>query len=67
MPMSTTWVFLGLLAGREIGMSFEKLGGPNRTICNALKLSAYDLAMGITGFVVSVGMVAIQKPAIVGL
>jgi hypothetical protein len=39
-PMSTTWVFLGLLAGREIGMSFEKLAGPQRNLCNALKLSA---------------------------
>lgn len=66
-PMSTTWVFLGLLGGREIGMSFEKLAGPKRSLCNALKLSIQDLAMGIAGFTVSLGIIAIQKPAIVGL
>lgn len=60
-------MFLGLLAGREIGMGFEKLAGPNRTLCNALKLAAKDLSLGIIGFAVSVGMVAIQKPAMIGL
>lgn len=38
--MSTTWVFLGILGGREIGMSIEQLAGPQRTLRNAFKLAS---------------------------
>lgn len=56
MPMSTTWVFIGLMAGREWGMSFEKLGGPDRDWKNALKLMMIDLIMCGIGFGVSFGL-----------
>jgi hypothetical protein len=62
MPMSTTWVFLGLLAGREIGMRFR--------VCAATyqkgKLSSLisrDLAKVILGTVVSLA-VALALPQI---
>lgn len=53
MPMSTTWVFLGLLAGREIAMTMQ-LG--NRPLKDALKLIGTDAFKAFTGLVISVAL-----------
>lgn len=58
--MSTTWVFLGLIAGREFGMSIEQLGGEGKDWKNALKLSLLDLLMAGIGFAASFGMAVWQ-------
>tara|TARA_B100001121_G_scaffold310652_1_gene343530 strand:+ start:2893 stop:3999 length:1107 start_codon:yes stop_codon:yes gene_type:complete len=50
-PMSTTWVFLGLLAGREIAMSIRQTS--NQTIFQAIRMSAKDSAMATIGLIVS--------------
>jgi hypothetical protein len=54
-PMSTTWVFLGLLAGREIGMSLTGkgilLGMP---ITKVLKMVFKDLSYALFGLLVSI-------------
>ncbi len=50
-PMSTTWVFLGLLAGREIAMSIRHTS--NLNIFEAIRMSAKDSAMASIGLVVS--------------
>ena len=50
-PMSTTWVFLGLLAGREIAMSVRQTSG--RSIFKAIRMSAKDAAMASVGLIVS--------------
>jgi len=55
-PMSTTWVFLGLMSGREFGMSIEKLGGEDKDWKNAIKLSVLDIILAGTGFLASFGM-----------
>jgi len=52
-PMSTTWVFLGLMSGREFGMCIEKLGGPDKDWKNAIKLSVLDILLAGTGFMAS--------------
>ena len=51
MPMSTTWVFLGILAGREVAFTVcfnvRRMGETQRII-------GWDLAKAATGLVVSV-------------
>ena len=53
MPMSTTWVFLGLLAGREIAMTMQ-LG--NRSLKDAAKLIGLDAFKALAGLIVSVAL-----------
>lgn len=53
MPMSTTWVFLGLLAGREIAMTMQ-LG--NRPLKDALKLIGTDAFKAFAGLAISVAL-----------
>ena len=53
-PMSTTWVFVGLLAGREIAMTLRGASGTGMK--NALKLAGKDLAYVTIGLVVSVAL-----------
>ena len=52
--MSTTWVFIGLLAGRELGMSIMKTGNSN--IIHALKLGAKDMIFALLGLVISIAI-----------
>ncbi len=52
-PMSTTWVFLGLLAGREIGIAIiTKLRAPGEAVFDV----ATDVGRAGIGLVVSVAM-----------
>ncbi|MEM9070268.1 MAG: hypothetical protein AAGE52_17305 [Myxococcota bacterium] len=53
-PMSTTWVFIGLLAGREIAMSIRGVSG--RTGKHAAMLIGKDLLYVTIGLLVSVGV-----------
>ena len=50
LPMSTTWVFLGLLAGREIAYKLETIGQDRSTI----KMITSDLLKATAGLIVSV-------------
>ncbi len=53
-PMSTTWVFIGLLAGREIGIKyFCYRNVPGETLANI----GLDLAKVFLGLFVSIGLV----------
>lgn len=52
-PMSTTWVFLGLLAGRELGLVLMlKVTSLNQ----AGRTAASDMAKAIAGLVVSIAV-----------
>lgn len=53
-PMSTTWVFIGLLSGREIAMSLTNTG--HRDIKQTLKLVSKDLLFVTIGLVISLMM-----------
>ena len=53
-PMSTTWVFIGLLAGREIGMALMKSG--DNSILKSLKLGVKDMSYALIGLVVSIAI-----------
>lgn len=53
-PMSTTWVFLGLLGGRELAISLQSKGfGVNRTPGQAWKMLTKDAGMALIGLVIS--------------
>ncbi len=60
-PMSTTWVFLGLLAGREVAMSLR--GTSNRGIRYAARLMAKDVFFAGIGLLVSLLLaIAVNEP-----
>ena len=58
LPMSTTWVFIGLLAGREIGMRLNLEGKISKVVG---KMVVADLGKVFFGLVVSVVLVFIIK------
>jgi len=53
-PMSTTWVFIGLLAGRELGMSLMKTG--SHTVLGGVKLALKDVLFALIGLTVSIAI-----------
>jgi len=59
-PMSTTWVFIGLIAGREIAIAIR--GAGDRTIKEALIVSRKDFLCCLLGFLISlcIGLAANQ-------
>ena len=53
-PMSTTWVFLGLLAGRELAISIQSRGGFGvRTPRQAMQMLSKDAGMAAIGLLIS--------------
>ena len=58
LPMSTTWVFIGLLAGREIAIRSSVFKQLNRTV---IKMVLSDLYKVFLGLLVSVVLVFIIK------
>ncbi len=54
MPMSTTWVFIGLLSGRELAMTWMRAN--NRTMKKTLRLITKDLASVTIGLLVSIAL-----------
>ena len=59
-PMSTTWVFVGLLAGREIALAVRQASGEDRSVRAALRMAARDLIYVSIGFIVAV-IIAVAK------
>jgi hypothetical protein len=57
-PMSTTWVFIGLLAGREIALRYNMYGKVSQEIWKDL---GKDLGKVLFGLIVSIGLVYILK------
>lgn len=53
-PMSTTWVFLGLLAGREIGMSIMDGKDEGRPMGKVFAMVFKDLTYALIGLIVSI-------------
>jgi hypothetical protein len=53
-PMSTTWVFIGLLAGREIGMSIMRTS--DNTLWSSIRLGLKDASYAILGLVISIAI-----------
>tara|TARA_B100000287_G_scaffold90725_2_gene83066 strand:+ start:1808 stop:2950 length:1143 start_codon:yes stop_codon:yes gene_type:complete len=53
-PMSTTWVFIGLLAGRELGMAIMKTG--DKGVAHAIRLGLKDMSYALIGLIISIAI-----------
>lgn len=63
-PMSTTWVFIGLLGGRELSLALRRVSDKERTAGFALKLMGRDLLFATIGFVVALLLAAVINPVV---
>ena len=63
-PMSTTWVFIGLLAGREVAMSLTDSKGKGRSLSYTLKLIAKDASYAMIGLIISIIIAVAINPVI---
>jgi len=62
-PMSTTWVFLGMLAGREIVLSHLATKEKNkRRFAETAYLVSKDIMLASIGLIVSIGLVFAIRP-----
>lgn len=62
--MSTTWVFIGLLAGREIAMSVTDRDGKGRPYRHTFRLIVKDLTYAIIGLIISIALAVAINPVI---
>ncbi len=63
-PMSTTWVFIGLLAGREVAMSLTDSKGKGRPLSYTFKLIAKDAGYAMIGLIISIVIAVAINPVI---
>ena len=65
-PMSTTWVFIGLLGGREIAISLtkKKLINRRKSIYKSFKIIRRDLQYALIGLVASIVLATLANPVI---
>ncbi len=63
-PMSTTWVFLGLMAGRELAMTIMKNYETNRKMSTTWRIIRKDVVNAAIGLIVSVGIAILVNPKI---
>jgi hypothetical protein len=61
-PMSTTWVFIGLLGGRELAMARNASG--DRSVPGALRMLAKDLTLVGIGLLVSLALAIAVNPSL---
>ena len=61
-PMSTTWVFIGLLAGRELALILMRAAG--RPLKEGFKLAGRDVGLATVGLVVSILIAMAANPVI---
>lgn len=63
-PMSTTWVFLGLIGGREIAINLARIKKGKKHKKKALKMIGKDLLYATVGLMISVMLAATVNPSI---
>ena len=63
-PMSTTWVFLGLLAGREIAINLTRAKEDRRSMREVARLVIKDIAFVTFGLIVSIAIAAAVNPTL---
>jgi hypothetical protein len=52
--MSTTWVFIGLLGGREVAMAIRKTG--SHSFGHSVKLVLKDFSYAMIGLIISIAI-----------
>lgn len=62
--MSTTWVFLGLLAGREIAMSFTDNRQMGKPFKKSMRLMGKDIGYALIGLIISIALAVAINPEI---
>lgn len=62
-PMSTTWVFIGLLAGRELAMRSKRKKG-DLSLKQTFRLIGKDLLYALIGLMVSIALAIATNPLI---
>lgn len=63
-PMSTTWIFLGIIGGREIAISLSRKKKGKKHKNKAIKLTLRDFGSAMIGLLISVALAAGANPAI---
>lgn len=63
-PMSTTWVFLGTIGGREIAVSLSRRKKGSKHKHKALRLIGRDFLYAFIGLVISVALASGANPSI---
>ena len=63
-PMSTTWIFLGIIGGREIAISFARKKKGNGHKKKAFKLTLRDFGSAMIGLLISIILAAGANPSI---
>ncbi len=63
-PMSTTWVFIGLLAGREVAMSIADRKGHGKSFTKTFKLIGRDALYAGIGLLISIILAIAINPVI---
>lgn len=63
-PMSTTWVFLGLLAGREIAMTISRTYETNRDLSITMRIINRDVFSALFGLGISILLAIMVNPII---
>lgn len=63
-PMSTTWVFLGLIGGREIAVSLARFKKGKKHKDRAFRIILKDLSYATIGLVISIALAASVNEAI---
>ncbi|MFU8861686.1 MAG: hypothetical protein ACNA8K_14810 [Cyclonatronaceae bacterium] len=63
-PMSTTWVFIGLLAGRELAMTVADRNGHGRPMRKTLRLIGKDVSYAGIGLIISIILAIAINPVI---
>lgn len=63
-PMSTTWVFLGIIGGREIAVNLSRTKKGNKHKSKAYKMALKDFGYATIGLIVSVVLAAGANKAI---
>ena len=53
-PMSTTWIFLGLLGGRELAMQLSKKAETNRSMAGTVRMILRDIMFATIGLIISI-------------
>ncbi|MFN3402989.1 MAG: hypothetical protein ACK40G_02765 [Cytophagaceae bacterium] len=61
-PMSTTWVFLGTIGGREIAVNLSRLKKGKGHKLRALRIIGRDLAYAIAGLIISIALASGVNP-----
>lgn len=63
-PMSTTWVFIGLLAGRELGMHLAFHTSEEKNLQRTFALIGKDVLYTLIGLLVSIALAVAVNPSI---